>query len=320
MKSIWKIVLSVCMLTVLSAGVLFAGGGAASGSQRSTGMKVGMTIHDLSNPVFAATSEALKKLVESKGGQLTYMDCKTNITTQISQIENFISSGVDILLVEPVASTGFEASFRLAKEKGIKIFVWDSDVDIADVSWIIDNYSLGQMIGEETAKWVNEKFNGVCEIAVLDYPQLEIIIERAKGITDTLAKLVPNAKIVAQTSAVTPTEGMSKTETILQSNPNLKVIASIGGGGAVGANEAFKAAGKLTPDVGIFAADATPAELTAIANNEAIRCSIMISGTPEDQANEIYAALEKLYTGQPVEKRLFRRIFPVNKDNYARYR
>jgi ribose transport system substrate-binding protein len=112
---------------------------------------------------------------------------------------------------------------------------------------------------------------------------------------------------------------MAKVETILQSNPNLKVIASVGGGGAVGANEAIKSAGKLTPDFGIFAADATPAELTAIANNEAIRCSIMISGTPEDQANEIYGALEKLYTGQPVDKKLFRRIFPVNKDNYTRY-
>jgi ribose transport system substrate-binding protein len=307
------------MLTVFSAGLLFAGGRADSGAGKSTGMKVGMTVPDLSNPVYAANSEALKKLVESKGGQLTYMDCKLNITTQISQIENFISSGVDILVVSPATPTGLEATYRLAREKGIKIFVRDRYEELADVSLDIPNYDLGVMVAEEAAKWINEKFNGVCEITVINYPEIEVLIDRAKGITDTLAKLVPNSKIVAQFSAATPAVGMSKMETVLQSHPNVKVVASIGDGGAIGANEAFKTAGKLTSDIGIFGVDATREALTAIANNEGIRASIIITGTAEDQAAEIYGALEKLYTGQPVEKRMWRSIFTVDKTNYTNY-
>ena len=43
----------------------------------------------------------------------------------------------------------------------------------------------------------------------------------------------PNAKIVAETSAINPAEGISKMETIFQSNPNVKVVGCIGGGGSV---------------------------------------------------------------------------------------
>ncbi|MEM1483573.1 sugar ABC transporter substrate-binding protein [Oscillospiraceae bacterium PP1C4] len=283
------------------------------------GFSIGMTVQDLSNQIWAGSCEELKKLIEADGGSFTYLDCASNVTTQISQLENFISSGVDAIVIQPAEANAVEATLAAAREKGIKIYCWDEDVENADICWLIDNYALGKIIGEQAAKWINEKFNGECEVGVLDYPQLGILLERGNGIIDAIKEKAPKAKIVAQSSAINPTEGMAKTETFLQANPNMKVIACIGGGGAVGANEAVKASGKLTDDFGIFAADATDEELEAIANNEACRMSVLITGGPDKIAAEIYGWLHKMLAGEKVNKYVYRETIPVTKENLSEH-
>lgn len=286
---------------------------------QTTGIKVGMTVQDLSNQIWSGSAEALKALVEADGGSMTYLDCKSNSATQIQQIENFVSSGVDAILVHPVEANSVAPALDTARKAGIKVYSWDVDTDSADVSWLIDNYELGRMIGEQAANWINEKLDGKCEVAVLDYPQIPILLERGNGIVDALKEFVPNATIVAQTSAINPTEGMAKTETIFQANPDVKVICAIGGGGAVGANEAAKAADKITDDFGIFAADATDQELQAIKDNEGNRMSVLITGGPNEIATEIYGYLKKLVAGETVESKVYRTTIPVTINNLDQY-
>jgi ribose transport system substrate-binding protein len=179
---------------------------------------------------------------------------------------------------------------------------------------------LGNVIGEQAAKWINEKLGGKAEVAILNYPQLPILLERGKGITEGIKKGAPNAKIVAETSAINPAEGITKMETIFQSNPNVKVVGCIGAGGSVGANEAAKAAGKITEDFGIFAADATQPELLAMKNNEGVRMSVRITGSDQKIAEEVWKMVEQLASGKPIEKKeIYRELIPVTKENVDDY-
>jgi ribose transport system substrate-binding protein len=280
---------------------------------------VGMTVQDLSNQVWSSTCVELEKLIKADGGTFTYLDCKSNPSAQIGQVENFISNNVNAIIIQVAEKNALEPTLAKAREKGIKVFCWDDNLENSDINWLIDNYLLGQIIGTEAAKWINEKLGGKAEVGVLDYPQLEILLERGKGIVDAIKKNAPDAKIVAQSSAINPTEGMAKTETFLQAYPNMKVIACIGGGGAVGANEAVKSSGKLTDDFGIFAADATPEELVAMANNEAIRMSVLNTGDGKAKADEIFGLLKKLLDGKPVDRVVYRSNIPVTAANLSQY-
>ncbi|MDR1656605.1 MAG: sugar ABC transporter substrate-binding protein [Deltaproteobacteria bacterium] len=280
---------------------------------------IGMTVQDLSNQVWSATCEELKKLVQADGGTFTCLDSKSNPSTQIGHVENFISGNVDAIIIQVAERNALEGSLAQARSQGIKVFSWDDNLENSDINWLIDNRLLGQIIGHEAAKWINEKHGGVAEVGVLDYPQLEILLERGQGIVETIEKEAPGAKIVAQSSAINPTEGMAKTETFLQAHPNMKVIACIGGGGAVGANEAVKSSGKLTDDFGIFAADATPEELTAMANNEAIRMSVLNTGDAKAKADEIFGLVKKLLNNEPVERIVYRSNIPVSAENLDQY-
>jgi len=280
---------------------------------------VGMTVQDLSNQIWAATATELEELVEADGGEFTAVDCKSNAAQQVSQIENFIASGVDVMIVHPAEKNAVEEPLKRAMEQGIKVYSWDEKLENSDMNWVIDNYELGRMIGRHAAEWINEKLGGETQVGVLTYPQIQILKQRGDGIVDAINEYAPDAEIVAKSSAINPVEGIAKTETFLQQYPDMKVIAAIGGGGAVGANEAVKAAGKLTDDFGIFAADATDQELEAMVNNEANRMSVLITGDAEKMASVIYGYIQKLLNDEEVPQNVYRELIPVTQENVDQY-
>jgi ribose transport system substrate-binding protein len=282
-------------------------------------MKVGMTVQDLSNQIFAGACDALEKLVKGNGGEFTYLDCKSNVSAQVGQIENFVASGVDIIVIQPAEANAVEAPLAAARAKGIKVYCWDEDIENADLNWLIDNYELGRMIGKAAADWIKLKYDGKVDVAILDYPQLEILLKRGNGIAAAISEYAPEATVVARDSAINPTEGMSKTETFLQGHPEIRVIAAIGGGGAIGANEVVKGSGKPIDEFGIFAADATPEELVAMKNGEAVRYSILITGGPKEIAAEIYRWISLMYDGKPFDRRVYRELIPVTPENLDKY-
>ena len=294
--------------------------GLTTASSADKKVKVGMAVQDLSNPTWAGYCQAIKKEIESKGGSMNFVSCESNVNKQITQVENFVASGVNVLIVHPADPSGIEDALKQAREKGVKVLAWDDNLENADLAWLIDNRKLGNLIGEQAAKWINEKLGGKAKVAILNYPQLPILLERGNGIKESITKGAPNAKIVAETSAINPAEGISKMETVFQANPDVKVIGCIGAGGSVGANEAAKAANKITDDFGIFAADATQPELLAIKNNEGVRMSVTITGTNKVIAEKVWEMVEQLASGKPIEKKeVYRELIPVTKENVDEY-
>tara|TARA_R110002096_G_scaffold318022_11_gene512438 strand:- start:1229 stop:2173 length:945 start_codon:yes stop_codon:yes gene_type:complete len=282
-------------------------------------LKIGMTVQDLSNPTWSGYCNAIKKEAEANGAKMNFIACESNVSKQIMQIENFVSRGMDIIIVHPADPAGIESACREARNAGVKIISWDDDIENADVRWLINNYDLGHKVGSEAATFIKEQHGGTAEVAILNYPQLPVLLARGNGIRDAITELAPNAKIVAETSAINPQEGISKMETIFQSNPDVKVVACIGGGGSVGANEAAKAAGKDADDFGIFAVDATKPELDAIKNGGAIKMSVIVTGTDQDVAKTVFGFAQKLNAGEELPAKVFRKLIPVTSENVDQY-
>lgn len=287
----------------------------ASKGDSDSGIKIGMTVQSLENPIFSESCDSLKKLVEADGGTMTYLSSDMKPNVQIEQIENFVTSGVDAIVIHPVDAAAVEGPLKKAREAGVLVFSWDDNLENADITWLIDNYELGKVIGQEAAAWINEYHNGVAEVAVLDYPTIPILLDRGNGIIDAIKENAPNATIVAQQPAINAQEGITVMETVFQAHPDVQIVACIGGGGATGANEAIKSSGKLTDVIGVFAADATGPELAAMKADESNRMSVMITGDHNAIAKEIYELVTKKLAGNEMDKEQYRKLIPVNKDN-----
>lgn len=282
------------------------------------GYSVGVIFQDITNPIFAEVSEVLESRGAEEGWDITVLDCKSNATEEIAQVENFIEKAVDVLVIYPVDEAALEPVCQQAADAGIKVFSWDFNLECAEMAYLVDNYTVGKAIGAEAAKWINDNYDGKCEVAVLDYAVLPVIVERANGIIDGIKEGAPEAEIVAQDSAVDAATGMTIAENMLQAHPDIKVFACIGDGGAVGANEALKASGADLDEYGIFGCDASDEACSAITNNEAIRMSISL-GTAAEMADKVFECVQLMLEDGEYEKEVYKVANPINAENVEEY-
>lgn len=292
----------------------------ASEAKRPSGLKIGCAIQTMSNQVWAQHMEAITAAAKADGNEVTVVDCQENANTQISQLENFITSGMDVIIVQPVDPEAIEEVCGQALEAGVEVLCWDEKMTNSSLNWVIRNYDLGVEIGTQAADFINEKFGEEgCEVVVLGYPQTPILLERENGILEALKEKAPKAQVVANQPAIDTTEGLNAMETILQAHPEVKVVCCIGGGGAAGANEALKGAyGTEVPDdVGIFSTDLTDEAVAAMENGEFQRCVVAITGNAVACGEEVYDLAMRHAAGEQMEHEVYRELIPVTPVNLA---
>ena len=281
-------------------------------------LKIGLAVQTLSNQVWAQQAEQITSRAEADGNEITVVECKENANTQIGQIENFISAGTDIIIVQPQDPEAIEDICAEAREEGIKVVSWDEEMENSDINWIIENYDLGVDLGGRRIIKKNEKFeDGACEVAVLGYPQTPILLERENGILDALKEKAPNATVVANQPAIDTTEGLNAMETILQANPDVKVVCCIGGGGAAGANEAFKGfyGSEVPEEVGIFSTDLTDEAVASMQNGEFNRMVVAITGNAYACGDVVYDLAIECAEGAEMDQNVYRDLIPVTLEN-----
>jgi len=279
-------------------------GAFANGQKEDDGVyKVGITIQSLENSYWAGVFGEVENEMKAKGWNYTILSCKDNSATQIQQIENFITNQVDLIMVHPSDPNALEDYLKAARDQGIKVMCWDDKMKNTDVNWVLDNTKLGYTIGTAAAEFINAHYDtsNKAKIAIMNYPQTPILLERETGIIDGLKKLSPGKfEIVAQQPALDAATALSNMESIFQAHPDTTVVCSIGAGGDIGANEAFmsRTGGKVPANVGIFSADATQQQLEAIVNGEASRASVGFEGSNKKTAQAVVALYEKLLNGE----------------------
>ncbi len=302
------------------AGTEASAEGAGTVRGTDTGLKIGLAVQTLSNQVWAQQAERIQADAKAGGNEVTVVDCNGNANTQINQLENFISSGVDAIIVNPVDPEAIEEVCKEARSAGIMVMSWDEEMTNSDINWLIDNYDLGCEIGSQAAAWINEKFgDSGCEVVVLGYPQTPILKQREDGILDKLAELAPGATVVANQPAIDTTEGLNAMETILQSHPDVKVVCCIGGGGAAGANEALKGfyGSGYPEDIGIFSTDLTDETIASMQNNEFNKVCVAITGNSYVCGDAAYQLVIDKESGKEMEQNVYRTLIPVTTDNLA---
>ncbi|MDD2968487.1 MAG: sugar ABC transporter substrate-binding protein [Lachnospiraceae bacterium] len=287
--------------------------------------KVGITIQSLENSYWAGVFGEVELLLKEKGWEYTILACNDSSATQIEQIENFITNGVDLIMVHPSDPNAIEDYLKKAREAGIKVMCWDDKMTNTDLNWVLDNTELGYTIGKAAAEFINEHYteDNKAQVAVMNYPQTPILLERENGILAALEEISGGKyEVVAQQPAIDAASALANMETILQANPDTKIVCSIGAGGDIGANEAFmtKTGGEIPEDMGIFSADATQQQLEAIVQGQASRASVGFEGSNKKTAAAVVDLYDRLLNGETFEEQnLFRPLLTINADNAAEY-
>ncbi|NCI01895.1 D-xylose ABC transporter substrate-binding protein [Cronobacter malonaticus] len=110
-------------------------------------VKIGMAIDDLRLERWQKDRDIFVSKAESLGAKVFVQSANGNEETQMSQIENMINRGVDILVIIPYNGQVLSNVVAEAKREGIKVLAYDRMINNADIDFYIsfDNEKVGEL-------------------------------------------------------------------------------------------------------------------------------------------------------------------------------
>lgn len=232
-----------------------------NGSSAAANPKIGLSLSTLNNPFFVQIRAGAQAEARKKDVDLTVTDAQNDASQQANQLQNFTSSGLGAIIVNPVDSDAAGNSVKAAGKADIPVVAVDRGVNNATTATLVASDNVAG--GELAAKTLAEKLGGNGRIVILQgQAGTSAARERAQGFAAGL-KAYPGIKVVAQQPAdFDRTKGLDVMSNLLQSHPDVKGVIAANDEMALGAIKALGSkAGTSVPVVGF---DGTPDGLAAV--------------------------------------------------------
>lgn len=221
------------------------------------------------NPFRIAETASIKAEAQKRGVKLLTSNAQSQFSKQISDVQDLIAKGADLLVIAPLNSDGWEPVLRTASAKHIPIVTIDRKINATackDYVSFIGSDFVEQ--GRRAADQMIEATGGKGEVAILlGAAGNNVTTERTKGFEDRIKEKAPGLKIAfRQTGDFAREKGQSVTENLIQSKPGIKGIYAENDEMGLGAVNALKGAGKKPGDVKIVTIDGTRNAVQSIAD------------------------------------------------------
>jgi len=313
MKKFLSMVLITLMSMSLFTGCVQSTNDTSNSNQK---IKIGVCISDISIKFSSYLLDEMKNYSKSLDDvEVIYADSKHDSNIELSQVENFISEGVDVIVVQPVDTDSTRPITEIAKATRIPIISISTPfVNPNDAASYITSDSLqaGTVEMEYLAKKMNYKGNVAIMIGTVGQEQQRLITQ---GFYDVIEKY-PGIKIVAeQTAEWNMAKGTALMERWLHSGKKIDVVASNNDEMAMGASIAIEAAGKLG-EISVGGIHGIPEALDYLKSG---KLAVTVF---QDAATQGKCAIEtavKLAKGENVEKTIifpYELVIPKDVDKY----
>lgn len=285
-----------------------AGGGGA-------GVKVGFAISSFQNDFFVTLADGAKEAAASAGIDLVVADAGGDAAKQASQVEDFITQNVAVILLNPVDSDAIVPSVEKANAAKIPVITVDRGASGGEVVSHIasDNVAGGSLAGE----YLFTVMGGSGKVIELEgIAGTSAARDRGAGFQQALDAAAGKIERVAkQTANFKRDEGLTVAQNLLQAQPDATGIFAHNDDMALGAVEAVAAAG-MAQTTFIVGFDAAPDAILAIKDG---KMAGTIAQQPALMGKLAVETAAKVAKGETVEKSIPVEIALVSKDNVDQF-
>lgn len=222
---------------------------------------VGVSLLNCTHVFYNNIQKGLEAKAKELGWELIIQDAAADANKQLSQVQDFITQGVDAIIICPTNSAGSKSMVELADDAQIPVFTMDIESDGEVVSHVAtDNYTGGQLAAEYMINNILTDKKG--DAAVITYSEIEACIQREEGFTDYIEENAPDIKVVdIQNYSGDQQKAADVMQNMLLKHENIDVVFAVGDPAAIGALSSIEAAGKDTKIIGY---DGNPEGIEAI--------------------------------------------------------
>ncbi|WP_282611197.1 substrate-binding domain-containing protein [Pelagibius sp. Alg239-R121] len=205
--------------------------------------KIGLAVPNLQADFFNQIKLGVEGYAGSKGIEVIVVDAKNDTATQVSQVQDLMTQGIDAFIYIPAGAAAAAVPTRLARAEGIPVI----NVDRTPEGAPGDTFIAGESV---------ESAYAVCDhiIRLKGGEGKMAIIHGQKGTTPEVDRFKgckraidenPGVELVAQqwSQQWSPDEGFSIAQNMLQAHPEITLIFGQADGLAMGAAKAVEVAG-----------------------------------------------------------------------------
>lgn len=331
MKRIWVVVVCLMVMVLFFSGcgapandavektpsVAAEDGDASKSNDTGKQITIGLTARDLAIPAYTSITGLLEQKCQENGVQLTAISANADPSKQATQIENFVQSDVDcIIVMEAVEQSAAATTVQDAVAAGVPVIGYGLAVEGNTTDLVCPNYDIGYASAEQCAEWMNENYNGKGEIGILHLSLTsEGGIDRYEGAKAGIKDKLPDAEIVAEQFAQTVEEGVKVTESMIQANPDIVAIVCSSGGAAVGAAEALTGLGLNDGKIAVFGTDTTTDVLSAVKSEANPLLATVCVGSDTYMADKLYEMAMLIINDEPYEEHYLSKLEKIDAAN-----
>nr|WP_042179710.1 ABC transporter substrate-binding protein [Kibdelosporangium sp. MJ126-NF4]CEL13984.1 Ribose ABC transport system, periplasmic ribose-binding protein RbsB (TC 3.A.1.2.1) [Kibdelosporangium sp. MJ126-NF4]CTQ88352.1 Ribose ABC transport system, periplasmic ribose-binding protein RbsB (TC 3.A.1.2.1) [Kibdelosporangium sp. MJ126-NF4] len=270
------------------------------------------------NPFRIAETQSIKDEAAKVGvRQLLTTNANSQLSKQISDIQDMINKGAQALIVAPLNSDGLEPALSAARARNIPVLTIDRKVNSSPckdyVAFLGSNFvEQGKRAAKEMAKALNNK--GKVAI-LLGASGNNVTTDRTAGFVDELKASAPEIQVVAQqTGEFAREKGQQVMEQIIQAQPDINGVYAENDEMALGALVALRGANKKAgTDIRVVSIDGTRNAVQKVVDGE---LSAVVESNPRF-GPLAFQTLESYFGGKPVQQNVVISDKLYNKDNAA---
>jgi ribose transport system substrate-binding protein len=224
---------------------------------------IGVLLSDTANTFFITMQKAIEAKAAELGAKTIVLNGANDSAKDVTNMENLLSAGVDIVLYNPVNSDAAAAVAQMAIDKGVQIISIDRGVNGAKVISHIasDNVYGGRIATEKLIELIGGK-GVIAEIQGM--AGASAANDRHQGFLDAVSAAGAGIQVAdSQIGDWDTTKAMGIMENMLTARPDIQAVFCANDNMAIGAVQAVQQMGRK--DIFIIGFDAEQVALDAIA-------------------------------------------------------
>jgi ribose transport system substrate-binding protein len=141
--------------------------------------KIGVSLGSMGNPFFVALANGAQAEAKKINPNVEVMafGYDYDMAKQFSQIDNFISAGADLILLNPADPKAIGPAIKKAQEAGIVVVAVDTFAEGADAVVTTNNVQAGEI----ACQYIVDKLEGKGNVIIQNGPQVSAVIDRVNG-------------------------------------------------------------------------------------------------------------------------------------------
>jgi ribose transport system substrate-binding protein len=203
---------------------------------------VALTVGDLGNPFFVQIDHGAETRAKQINDKVKFTSLSSNydVNNQTNQIDNFISSNVNLILLGAADSKGIAPAVMRAKQAGVTVVAVDVGAEGGVDATVTSN---NKQAGTKDGIYVAERLKGKGQIVIVNGPPVTAVTDRVAGFLEEINKH-PDLKVISQDQNAGGSRdgGLRVMSDLLTAFPHIDAVFAINDPTAIGCDLAAKQA------------------------------------------------------------------------------